>query len=604
MKIAVFMTGWNKEYLQYLYQGLELAQREFEDEIDAYTCFAELGSGSSFNKSEFEFFQLADMADYDGILLAGTTIKEGDIKKKLIDRILASGKPCVALEEEISGMASVGIDQRAGMQQLVDHLVKKHGIRMFGFLDGPANTYETNTRKNAVEERIRFYGMEWMPEWVVPGGYEFEDGASYGKALLDASAKGKRLPEAVMCANDLMAAGLLDALKGTSLCGKIAVTGFDRYLDGESYSPGITTVERPRFEVPYEGICLLRDIAEGKQERMTHKYLPYRVYVGKTCGCEQTDRFDNEEFRKRVFWKSHWECVVTKYLDSMEEWVADKSSIEELMEAVGVFLENIKAGSAQFFLAENFISGEEASYQNCSQRVLNWHKKTDLQGSDGLKVIMPLHYQHHRMGYAIVSGIGVLFQAGMLDTFFRSLCYAMENCVQRQKYAEVNQKLQRLYRIDPLTGIYNRFGMEDLGQNLYHRNRINHRNTVFIFCDINRLKHINDTYGHEMGDWVIQTTGHVLAQLESEKSIPFRFGGDEFLLITTEDSGVDADCIRKRLMEAGKNAPIDEKLEVSIGVVIAPWEEPENMDVYLNQADEAMYEEKKRFHEVYDRRKR
>lgn len=173
----------------------------------------------------------------------------------------------------------------------------------------------------------------------------------------------------------------------------------------------------------------------------------------------------------------------------------------------------------------------------------------------------------------------------------------MENYIQRQQYAIVNQKLQKMYRIDQLTGIYNRFGMEDLGQEFYHSNCSKKRNTIFIFCDINRLKYINDTYGHQAGDWAIQTTGRALAALESEQSIAFRYGGDEFVFLTVEGSGVDEKLIRMKLEELCHDSPMKEKLEISIGKIVASWREPEDMDTYLDRADEAMYQEKKQYYE-------
>lgn len=56
MKIAVFATGWNGEYLRDMYHGLENSQKEFHDSIHLYASFGRLGSGDSFNKSEFDFF--------------------------------------------------------------------------------------------------------------------------------------------------------------------------------------------------------------------------------------------------------------------------------------------------------------------------------------------------------------------------------------------------------------------------------------------------------------------------------------------------------------------------------------------------------------------
>lgn len=207
----------------------------------------------------------------------------------------------------------------------------------------------------------------------------------------------------------------------------------------------------------------------------------------------------------------------------------------------------------------------------------------------------------------MVAGVDEMFRTGILETFFRNICYALENYIQRKQYQEVNLKLQKLYRIDQLTGIYNRFGMEDLGQKFYERNCEYHINTKFIFCDINRLKYINDTYGHKAGDWVIRKTGEALGRLAAEDSLPFRFGGDEFLLLTREESGITAESIRQSIAAVCKEepSPIREPLEASIGVILAPWDSEYNMDVYLNQADEAMYEEKKMYHEKYgDRRRR
>ena len=79
MKIAVFATGWNGEYLRDMYHGLENSQKEFHDSIHLYASFGRLGSGDSFNKSEFDFFELADMSEYDGFLYPSTTVKEGDV---------------------------------------------------------------------------------------------------------------------------------------------------------------------------------------------------------------------------------------------------------------------------------------------------------------------------------------------------------------------------------------------------------------------------------------------------------------------------------------------------------------------------------------------
>ncbi len=88
-----------------------------------------------------------------------------------------------------------------------------------------------------------------------------------------------------------------------------------------------------------------------------------------------------------------------------------------------------------------------------------------------------------------------------------------------------------------------------------------------------------------------------MAALESEQSIAFRYGGDEFVFLTVEGSGVDEKLIRMKLEELCHDSPMKEKLEISIGKIVASWREPEDMDTYLDRADEAMYQEKKQYYE-------
>ena len=181
MKIAVFATGWNGEYLRDMYHGLENSQKEFHDSIHLYASFGRLGSGDSFNKSEFDFFELADMEAYDGFLYPSTTVKEGDVKQRLLERIIESKKPCVSLEEEIPGLSFVGINQSKAMRQIVRHLAGVHGIRTFGFINGMKDTYEAQMRQQGVESKIRELGLCLMPEWVDYGNYEYRSGISVPK---------------------------------------------------------------------------------------------------------------------------------------------------------------------------------------------------------------------------------------------------------------------------------------------------------------------------------------------------------------------------------------------------------------------------------------
>ena len=162
-----------------------------------------------------------------GHIFPSTTVKEGDIKNKMIEWILDSGRPCVTLEELIPYMSSAAMNQWNGMQDMVDHLFSVHGIRTFGFLGGYTDTCEADLRKNATVDYIEKHGLVMRPQWIRDGIYEYSDGMEYATDLLLAYEQQKEIPQAVVCANDVMAAGIIDGLSDTPLQNKIAVTGFD-----------------------------------------------------------------------------------------------------------------------------------------------------------------------------------------------------------------------------------------------------------------------------------------------------------------------------------------------------------------------------------------
>ena len=179
-----------------------------------------------------------------------------------------------------------------------------------------------------------------MPQWIRDGIYEYSDGMEYATDLLLAYEQQKEIPQAVVCANDVMAAGIIDGLSDTPLQNKIAVTGFDHYYDGELFSPTITSIRRPREEVAFDGVKLLHEMVEKKYANPIHRYSPYKIIIGRTCGCQNVhEAEDNAAFRKKMFMKMFQERQICAQFDSMEESIVGQVSLDQLLDKVADFLE-------------------------------------------------------------------------------------------------------------------------------------------------------------------------------------------------------------------------------------------------------------------------
>lgn len=172
------------------------------------------------------------------------------------------------------------------------------------------------------------------------------------------------------------------------------------------------------------------------------------------------------------------------------------------------------------------------------------------------------------------------------------------NDITRRKKAE--DELEKLASTDMLTGALNRrAGMEILENGLKLAKRKKYHLTI-CFVDVNNLKMVNDTIGHDEGDGMIKTVSSTLAASLRASDVLVRLGGDEFLVILPECSLQVAEKLWKRFQQAldkkNKAGGRSYQLSVSHGFAeYAPDQPIPNLRDFITLADERMYECKKAF---------
>jgi diguanylate cyclase (GGDEF)-like protein/PAS domain S-box-containing protein len=162
--------------------------------------------------------------------------------------------------------------------------------------------------------------------------------------------------------------------------------------------------------------------------------------------------------------------------------------------------------------------------------------------------------------------------------------------ISQQKKAE--EKLEKLARIDSLTGCNNRgYGLELLDRQI----KLSHRSKsplLLAFLDIDRFKAINDNFGHEEGDKVLKGVVKLLKSTLREIDIICRMGGDEFLLIFPDSSLQDASLIKERfdknLVQLNQTLKKSYKISLSIGLSEYNPDTPLPMDELIRIADKTL----------------
>ena len=157
--------------------------------------------------------------------------------------------------------------------------------------------------------------------------------------------------------------------------------------------------------------------------------------------------------------------------------------------------------------------------------------------------------------------------------------------------------LRNLSLRDELTGLYNRRGLlEHAQQALRAAARLKHPACLF-YVDLNGMKRINDTLGHQAGDRAIVATARILSGVFRESDIVARLGGDEFAILAANCGPEQVAIVRKRLMAAidelnqSRKEPF--QLSVSVGEGIYDPQAPSALEALMESADRAMYGEKR-----------
>lgn len=173
----------------------------------------------------------------------------------------------------------------------------------------------------------------------------------------------------------------------------------------------------------------------------------------------------------------------------------------------------------------------------------------------------------------------------------------------------VLNRLEDMYIKDPMTGLYNRRGFYRSVPEIYEKCIAEKKKFMVLSIDLDGLKGINDTFGHQEGDNAIITIAKALEAASGGKEIVARFGGDEYIAAGMCSAPDDAEDFVKRfreyLDEYNENSGKDYIVEASCGIVKSMPQEGETIDHFIKKSDELMYAQKstRRKYRGYCRRK-
>lgn len=256
-------------------------------------------------------------------------------------------------------------------------------------------------------------------------------------------------------------------------------------------------------------------------------------------------------------------------------WPVDKV----FKEKAPLYVENLFA-----FLAANLPEGTESVHQQALELIYI------TKSTSG--IFLPMVIKEQILGMIGLWGNDLQSKdVPTFQVFANQVAVAIEN-------SHLFSQIQTLAIIDDLTGLYNRRGFFTLAeQQIKLASRLNH-SILLVFLDMDKLKHINDEFGHQQGDLALIDVAYLLKQSFRNSDVVARIGGDEFVVLAINANGGDATVLinrlRKKMAELNNSSTKPYHISLSIGTSAWLPGGPINLDELLARADAQMYQHKRK----------
>ncbi|MBR6158832.1 MAG: substrate-binding domain-containing protein [Lachnospiraceae bacterium] len=630
-KIALFSCGWAFDLLHDYSKGVVRRMQGHDVDLYMFVCFPPYVDDETQKIGELNIFNLPYIEDFDGVLVLGNAIDHLGVYESLIKRCKDANVPVVSTGRKDENAYFVGSDNYEGAKYLYTHLVETHHIKKPVFIAGNTNNEDSNTRLDTLCEVMRDHGVEtdnievfysqWEPKLTVDFIHD-----KYGD-------KNVPLPDAFVCANDTLAIAVCLALEeiGYEVPSDTIVTGFDNDYTAEIYSPSITSVDQRFSDLGAYAVRLLLDLIDGNK-RNREMYIGCELFQSESCGCKCMRDLDymRRMQGKRVFYDRMMTTIFERNVtmvegemlsgDTFEEFEANmrrafSSDTTFIGQSFHVVIEpgfrkamtnlDTKFRTNGYSKIMNAIysmeNGKVMSFPEFESRKLVPYMDPDKKNR--VFVFVPIHEVTDNYGYMVFGdNVDIVGNGNHLFEYISRIDVMMSKVRQNISLRVLNKRLIELTETDVLTNVKNRaaYVTKEAELNSLIRSGARLEFGIGLF-DINNLKKINDSLGHEAGDAYIVNCCSTMCKVFSRSPV-YRIGGDEFVVLLKDDDYRDREELMKKIklrMEeiAASDPDPEEKVSIAGGIGIFDRKHDEKVADIFARADAAMYEDKQKMKE-------
>ncbi len=621
-KIAIVAADVFNEYINKILTGIELQAKKLDYDIGVFMMTFNKDNDTWLQVGEENIYRLMNPDVIDGAVFICGNIVSKQLVSKLEKQLVDMGIPFVAVDCESAVCESLYAEDEPAFEAITDHFIEKHDCRDILCLTGFEGNIQAESRLRGYKKSLEKHGIPVSDDFIVYGDFWKISAVKLGEEIASGA---RRKPQAVVCANDLMAAELCDVLvnNGIRIPEEIKISGYDGSRDALNHVPSVTTVFPLNHRLGAQAVCYLHKKITGEEAELVETHKNY-IITAQTCGCgEEAELWiksrDNYSRNVRHFDTLYRSSGMTERLleaESLEDLTNKLDNFAYLINGLDVYMlclcenwDNMGSDNDDDYLKTGYSENMEIKMIRHGKDFFNTNipfkskdifpeKLYEYSDGPGSYFFLPMHFKDRCFGYSIFKFNDIQRSLSTLYALWcRNVNIALEFLRVRAKLMGMNQRIFLSSVRDTLTGIYNRKGFKRFSESMFKKAKTERKKLLIMFADLDMLKFINDNFGHMEGDNAITVTANVLSSCCKNNELCARIGGDEYAVIGCYDYTDEIvngyvkyihDYFERYNASSGKQYSVGASLGYFCGV---PDEDSE-LQEYLNIADKRMYDNK------------
>lgn len=620
--ISFCVTRIQDDFIKDIVEQLHRLLKEQGHILLVYSTSSNLYWNTDSERGEAAIYDLADMEKTDVLIVFSEKIDTKYYAERVIDRAKAANVPVIVIDEPTEGCANVKFDYVKGFKKVCEHVIIDHGIRDVHLMGGIKDNSFSQERVEAFKDVLTENGIEFDDSMVSYGEFWAVPTEAACEELLSRD----KLPRALICCNDAMGITAINFFKrrGIKIPDDIIITGFDGISDINFCDPKLTSA-----------VCSPKDLAGaimglidlglgGSSISGEERLVTPMLLKSESCGCEYTGGIVMTEFLNTIeqnFYRFQEEYrtlneITTRILKIKtpeETYELLKNYTSTIYDADIVLNDNCLDDSTDplHFISEKPFSDKRISLLSTDFPEEHPHVLSkgemiphyvEVLGYNMPLIFSPLHLLSRPLGYICFHfwnyDIANYIKIPQIKSCISN---AMTSYIYTRYQDHISRRIEDLYKTDALTGLLNRNGFFREYTSLIASGGSD--GITLAIADLDGLKSINDTYGHDEGDYAIHASAQALRLAVPEGAVCARFGGDEIIAVFAGNA--DNKAIEHRFMQVIENinssALKPYRISASIGIYTDKNSSQSRFEDLLKKADKLMYMQKQEHHKALKR---